>query len=55
VLPLLDTAGAKMLKLMEVASEQLESEGRTLADTVVEHMLTCLRSRDPKVSLESVV
>jgi hypothetical protein len=37
VLPLLDSTGAKMLKLEEVIGVQLEAEGRTLA----EYVLTC--------------
>jgi hypothetical protein len=54
VLPLLDSTGAKMLKL-EVIGEQLEAEGRALAETVAEHVLTCFRSRDRLASLEPVV
>jgi hypothetical protein len=55
MLPLLDSIGAKMLKLQEVISEQLESKGRALAEMVVEHVLTCFRSRDLQASLEPVV
>jgi hypothetical protein len=44
VLPLLDSTGAKMLKLEEVIGGQLEAEGRTLAKEVVEHVLTYFRS-----------
>jgi hypothetical protein len=55
VLPLLDSTGAKMLKLEEVIDEQLEVDGRALAEMVAEHVLTCFRSRDPQVSLEPVV
>jgi hypothetical protein len=40
VLPLLDSAGAKILKL-EVIGGQLEAEGRALAKAVAEHVLTC--------------
>jgi hypothetical protein len=39
-LPLIDSIGAKMLKLEEVIGEQLEAEGHALA----EHVLTCFRS-----------
>jgi hypothetical protein len=46
-LPLLDSARAKMLKLEEVASGQLEAEGHALAEVVVEHVLTCFQSWDP--------
>jgi hypothetical protein len=51
VLPVLDSVGAKMLTLEEVISEQLEAEGHVL----VEHVLTCFRSRDPKPYLELVM
>jgi hypothetical protein len=40
-LPLLDSAGAKMLKLEEVIGGQLEEEGRALAEAMAEHVLTC--------------
>jgi hypothetical protein len=40
-LPLLDSAGAKMLKLKEVIGEQLEAKGPALAEMVAEHVLTC--------------
>jgi hypothetical protein len=43
-LPLLDSTGAKMLKLEEVVDGQLEVEGCALAKAVVEHVLTCFRS-----------
>jgi hypothetical protein len=54
-LPLLNSTGAKMLKLEEVIGGKLEEEGRALAEVVVEHVLACFRSRDPQLSLESVV
>jgi hypothetical protein len=40
-LSLLDSAGAKMLKLEEVSDDQLEVEGHALAKAVVEYVLTC--------------
>jgi hypothetical protein len=46
-LPLLDSAGAKMLELEDVIASWLEAEGRILAKVVMEHVLLCLRSRDP--------
>jgi hypothetical protein len=49
-LPLLDSAGAKMLKLEEVIGGQLEAVGRAL----VEYVLICFRSQDPQISLEPV-
>jgi hypothetical protein len=54
-LPLLDSAGAKMLELEDVVTNRLEVEGRNLAEVVAEHVLLCLRSQDPQVSLELVV
>jgi hypothetical protein len=55
MLPLLDSIGAKMLKLEEIVSVQLEAEGHILAEKVVEHVLTCFWNRDPIVSLDPVV
>jgi hypothetical protein len=54
-LPLLDFAGAKMLKLEEVDGGQLEAEGRALAKIVAQYVLTCFQSWDPQISLELVV
>jgi hypothetical protein len=54
-LPLLDSIGAKMLKLEEVIGEQLEAEDHALAETVAEHVLTCFQSRDLLASLEPIV
>jgi hypothetical protein len=44
VLPLLDATGAKMLKLDEAISKQVELEGRALAEMVMEHGLMCFRN-----------
>jgi hypothetical protein len=55
VLPLLIFAGAKMLKLEEVAADQVEAEGHVLVERVAEHVLTCFQSRDPIISLDPVV
>jgi hypothetical protein len=46
-LPLLNSKGAKMLKLEEVSSGQLKVEGRALAKVVVEYALTCFQSQAP--------
>jgi hypothetical protein len=48
VLPLLNTARAKMLKLEEAIGEQLEVEGHALAKMVAEDMLISFQSRDPQ-------
>jgi hypothetical protein len=53
-LPILNSVGAKMLKLEEVIGSQLEAEGRALAEAVVEYLPTCFRSQDPQISLEPV-
>jgi hypothetical protein len=46
-LPLLDSAGAKMLKLEEVVDGQLEAESHALAEAAAEYVLTCFQSQDP--------
>jgi hypothetical protein len=55
VLPLPDSAGAKMLKLEEVICDQLEAEGHVLVEQVAEHVLTCFRRRDPAIYLDPVM
>jgi hypothetical protein len=50
VLPLLDSARAKISQLEEVVDGRQEEEGRALAEAVAEHVLLCLHSRDPKLS-----
>jgi hypothetical protein len=54
-LPLLDSVGAKMLELEDVIANRLEAKGRILAEAVTKHVLLCLRSQDPQVSLEPLV
>jgi hypothetical protein len=54
-LSLLDFVGAKMLKVEEVVGNQLEAEGHILVEKVAEHVLTCLWSRDPIISMDLVV
>jgi hypothetical protein len=54
-LPLFDSAGTKMSELEDVIPTRLEAEGHILAEAVTEHVLLCLRSQDPQVSLEPVV
>jgi hypothetical protein len=44
-----------MSELEDVIVSRLEEEGRILAEAVVEHVLLCLHSQDPQVSLEPVV
>jgi hypothetical protein len=44
VFPMLDSMGAKMLRLEEVIREQLEAEGCVLVENVAEHVLMCFWS-----------
>jgi hypothetical protein len=44
-----------MLELEDVTTNWLEAEGHILAKAIVEHVLWCLRSQDPQVSLEPVM
>jgi hypothetical protein len=44
-----------MLKLEDVIGDQIEAKGHALAKAVVENVLTCFQSRDPRISLEPVV
>jgi hypothetical protein len=55
MVPLLDSAGAKISQLEDVVGSRIEEEGRTLAQAVAEHVLMCFRSYDPNISLEPVV
>jgi hypothetical protein len=54
-LPLLDSAGTNRLELEDVIANRLEVEGHILEEVDAEHVLLCLRSQDPQVSLEPVV
>jgi hypothetical protein len=54
VLPMLEYVGAKLLKLEEVVSDQLEPKGHVLTEKVEEHVLMCSWSRDPVISLDPV-
>jgi hypothetical protein len=55
VLPLLDSARRKISQLEEAVGSRLGEEGRALAQVVADHVLMCFQSRDPSISLESVV
>jgi hypothetical protein len=54
MLPLLDSARAKMSPLEEVVGGRLEEEGRALAEVVAEYVLLCFHSQDPQVFSEPV-
>jgi hypothetical protein len=55
VVPLHDSAGAKISQLEDAVGSRIEEEGRALAQEVANHVLMCFRSRDPNISLEPVV
>jgi len=54
-LPVLNSASERLRHLEPVLAGQLEAEGRELIRMVVEHILTCLRSHDPAISLAPMV
>ena len=54
-LPVLNSASDRLQCLGPVLASQREAEGRELIRMVAEHILTCLRSHDPAISLASVV
>ena len=54
-LPVLNSASDRLRRLEPILAGQLEAEGRELIRMVTEHILTCLRSHDPVISLAPVV
>jgi DNA repair exonuclease SbcCD ATPase subunit len=54
-LPVLDSATERLGHLGEVLSARLEAEGQELSRVVAEHILVCLRSHDPTISLAPIV
>ena len=54
-LPVLNSASDRLRRLEPIPAGQLEAEGRELIRMVAEHILTCLRSHDPAISLAPVV
>ena len=54
-LPVLSSVTDRLHRLEPVLAGQLEAEGRELIRMVAEHILTCLRSHDPAISLAPVV
>ena len=54
-LPVLNSASDRLRRLELVLAGQLEAEGRELIRMVAEHILTCLRSHDPAISLAPVL
>jgi hypothetical protein len=54
-LPVLDLAAERLRRLDSTFGSLLEAEGRELCRTVAEHVLVCLRSHFPDLSLEPVI
>ena len=54
-LPVLNSASDRLRRLEPVLAGQLEAECRELIRMVAEHILTCLRSHDPALSLAPIV
>ena len=54
-LPVLNSVSDRLRHLEPVLAGQLEAGGRELIRMVAEHILTCLRSHDPAISLTPVV
>ena len=54
-LPVLNSASDRLRRLEPILAGQLEAEGRELIRMVAEHILTCLRSHDPTLSLAPIV
>ena len=53
--PVLNSASDRLRCLEPILAGQLEAEGRELIRMVAEHILTCLRSHDPAISLAPIV
>jgi hypothetical protein len=54
-LPVLDSAADRLWHLDQILGARLEAEGNRLCRSVIEYVLTCFRSHDPTISLESVI
>ncbi|KAJ1262093.1 hypothetical protein BS78_09G080800 [Paspalum vaginatum] len=53
--PVLDSAVERLWRLDSTLGERLEAEGRELCRLMVEHLLVCIRSHDPAISLDPVI
>jgi hypothetical protein len=51
----LDSAADRLHRLDQILGARLETEGSRLCRAVIEYILTCFRSHDPAISLESVI
>jgi len=54
-LPVLSSTSDRFRRLEPVLAGQLEVEGRELIRMVADHILTCVRSHDPAISLSPVL
>ena len=54
-LPVLDSTSERLRHLKQILVGHLETEGRELCWMVAEHILTCLRSHNPAISLDPVI
>ena len=54
-LPVFNSASDRLRRLEPVLTGQLETENRELIQMVVEHILACLRSHNPAISLVPVL
>jgi hypothetical protein len=54
-LPVLDSAADRLRRLDQILGARLEAEGGRLCRAVIEYILTCFRSHDLAISLESVI
>ena len=52
---MLNSASDRLRRLKPILAGHLEAEGRELIQKVAEHILTCLRSHDPAISLAPVL
>jgi hypothetical protein len=55
MLPVLDFAADRLRRLDQILGARLEAKGGKLYRAVIEYVLTCFRSHDPAISLESVI
>jgi hypothetical protein len=54
-LPVLDSTADRLRCLDQILGARLEAKGNRLCWAVIEYILTCFRSHDPTISLESVL
>jgi hypothetical protein len=55
VLPVLDFAAERLRRMESTILDRLGTEGRAVARTMAEYILTCYQSHDPTISLTPVL